>query len=59
MALAKKKRRPGRPRKPADEKAVRVLVTLPPDLDALAVRLGEGNRSKGIQFALLTCGNKT
>jgi hypothetical protein len=30
------KRRPGRPRKPADEKAARVLVTLAPDLLAAA-----------------------
>jgi hypothetical protein len=48
-----KKRKRGRPRKPASEHAVRVLITLPPDVDALALKIGAGNRSRGIQAALL------
>jgi hypothetical protein len=42
----------GRPRKPKSDLALRVLVTLPPDIDALAIKIGHGNRSRGIQIAV-------
>ena len=52
MRIAKRKR--GRPEKPDAKKSKRFQIMLTSEHDAIAKKLGSGNRSKGIQLALET-----
>lgn len=51
--MKKPKQKMGRPWPKDHIKNVSVIVSLPPDLDAKAIRLGNGKRSRGIQIALV------
>ena len=46
------KRKPGPKPKPASDHSARVLVTMPQECDAIAIELGDGCRSRGVQIAL-------
>jgi hypothetical protein len=48
---------PGRPRKPLAEQARRVLITITAEADAIALRIGNGKRSRGVQAALMAAGS--